>query len=255
MIGEPFEHETVSAALRAFDCDTVINLAWRGVANHARNDYSKYDNIALADRWARAAADAGVAHYIGVGSQAEYGPTEGIVDETMPLLPTTRYGVAKAAAGLATRAALLGTNTAFSWVRIFSAYGPGDAPHWMIQAIGRSLLKDEPAEMTPGTQLWDYIYVDDVAEAFAAMAATPAGLGYVNLGSGSTSTVREIVELMKAAAASQSDIVFGAVPFRPDQVMHLEADIGKLTSITGWRPRVPLDRGLARTIDYLRENS
>ncbi|MFB9281304.1 NAD-dependent epimerase/dehydratase family protein [Microbacterium laevaniformans] len=254
-IDETFDRDTVTRSLREFGTDIVINVAWSGVANHARNDPSQFDNVTLADGWAHAAAEAGVGHYIGVGSQAEYGPTDGIIDENTPLLPTTRYGVAKAAAGLATRAALLESATAFTWVRIFSAYGPGDAPHWMIQAVGRLLLRNEAAEMTPGTQLWDYIYVDDIAAAFAAMATVSGGVGYVNLGSGTVSTIRQIVEQMREISGSRSDLRFGAVPFRPDQVMHLQADISRLTSATNWRPQVPLYEGLARTIEHLRKET
>jgi UDP-glucose 4-epimerase len=45
---------------------------------------------------------------------------------------------------------------------------------------------------------------------------------------------------------------FGEVPYRPDQVMHLEANIDALKAATGWEPRVPIEEGLAKTISWLR---
>lgn len=254
-ITDPLDVDTTARSLVEFGAEVVIDLAWKGVANHARNDPSQFANIALTETWALAAAAAGVRHFIGVGSQAEYGPTEGVVDELRPLLPTTRYGVAKAAAGLAARAALLESPTEFSWIRIFSAYGPGDEPHWMVQAIGRRLLADEPAEMTPGTQLWDYVFIDDLARAFDALVQLPRGVGFANVGSGQVHTIRHIVEEMKRISGSASILTFGAVDFRPDQVMHLQADISKLSEATGWAPTVTIEAGLERTIEHLRRNS
>lgn len=251
-VPDPFDVDVAASRLDTFGAEVVINLAWKGVANFARNDESQFENIPLSDGWARAASTTEVSHYIGVGSQAEYGPTEGVVDESQPLAPTTRYGVSKAAAGLAARAALTGTTTGFSWVRIFSAYGPGDEPHWMIQAIAQQLLRGEPADLTPGTQLWDYVYVDDVAGAFAALVKAGA-VGYVNLGSGQAFPVRHIVEEMKRLSGSDAQLRFGAVDFRPDQVMHLQANIDKLQQATGWTPEVSLEEGLSRTLAHLRK--
>lgn len=253
-VGEQVDEAAYTRILDQHGTDVLINLGWAGVANFARNDLEQFENIGRADAWAHAAATAGVSHLIGVGSQAEYGPTEGIVDESRPLLPTTRYGVAKVAAGLATRAALLDTGTAFTWVRIFSVYGPGDEPHWMVQAIGEKLLRGEPAHLTPGTQLWDYLYVDDAANAFADIVDTRRGLGFLNLGSGSVHTVRTIVEEMKRLSASSSELSFGAVPFREDQVMHLQADVGALHRATGWSANTPLSKGLELTLSHLRAN-
>ena len=46
---------------------------------------------------------------------------------------------------------------------------------------------------------------------------------------------------------------FGDIPYRPDQVMHLEANITALTTATGWKPAMPLDEGLRRTVDWFRD--
>jgi len=242
-----------TAELESFRPDAVIHMGWIGVGNSVRNDEVQFENLEMSLNVLRAARDAGVKHFIGVGSQAEYGPVEGSISETQNLSPTSLYGAAKAstfllASGLATQ-----WNMEFSWVRVFSTYGPRDAPYWMIQEIATKLLLNETADLTPGTQMWDYLFVDDAACAIVSVAESSQGLGVANLGSGSAITIREIVEKLHAVSNSQSTLVFGAVPFRSDQVMHLQADIAKLHEKTGWRPRVTLDDGLLLTVNAIRE--
>jgi UDP-glucose 4-epimerase len=45
-------------------------------------------------------------------------------------------------------------------------------------------------------------------------------------------------------------LVFGEIPFRPDQVMHMQADISRLTAATGWTPTIPIEQGLATTVAW-----
>lgn len=251
-VADRFVADEISESLSNFSADVLLSLAWNGVANFARNEQYQFANIELYERLASAAREAGVAHFVGIGSQAEYGPTEGIVNEDTALLPTTYYGCAKASAGLVSRATLLGSQTSFSWLRLFSIYGPGDAPHWMVQSIGRNLIRGEDAELTPGTQLWDYLYVDDAARAIADVAETLSGVGYVNLGSGDAFSLRSIIELMKQISNSNSQLNFGSVSFREDQVMHLQADISKICAKTGWRPQVPIELGLENTLALIK---
>lgn len=240
-------------SLTAFSPDAVIHAGWAGVGNSSRNDEQQFENLALTLNILRAARDSGARHFIGLGSQAEYGPVEGSITETQSLAPTSLYGAAKAAAYFSTAVLAAQFNMEFSWVRIFSTYGPGDAPHWMIQNIAAKLLRNEPADLTPGTQMWDYLYVDDAATAIRTVAESPVGLGALNLGSGSAITIREIVEKLHAICHSRSELHFGRVPFRSDQVMHLQADTAKLRQTTGWEPLVTLDDGLLLTVNAIRE--
>jgi nucleoside-diphosphate-sugar epimerase len=58
--------------------------------------------------------------------------------------------------------------------------------------------------------------------------------------------------MLRDAAAPGAPLGFGEVPYRPDQVMHLEADIRKIGEATGWKPEVPLQAGLAETVAWYR---
>jgi UDP-glucose 4-epimerase len=122
----------------------------------------------------------------------------------------------------------------------------------MIPTLIQSLLQRQRPALTPGTQLWDYLYVEDVARAIARVALDPAATGIFNLGSGSPQTVRSIAEQVRDAIDPHLPLGFGDVPFRPDQVMHLQADTRRLSQTTGWTPQVQLGEGLQRTIEWFR---
>lgn len=242
------------SALNSFSPDAVIHLGWIGVGNGERNSYTQLENVEMSVNILRASADAGAKHFVGFGSQAEYGPCEGAIDEKQPLNPTTVYGASKASVGLIAGVLAEQLGLQFSWIRVFSTYGPGDEPYWMIQDVAKKLLNGEIPELTLGTQKWDYLFVEDAARAVTKVAESSTGLGQINLGSGRAPTIREIVETLRDVAAPHLSLDFGAVPFRDDQVMHLEANISKLQKETGWVPEVSLIEGLTSTVNYLRDS-
>ncbi len=108
---------------------------------------------------------------------------------------------------------------------------------------------------TLGTQKWDWLHVDDVARAIISVAATPTAGGVLNLGSGCAVPVRWAVERIRDFAAPGMELTFGEIPFRPDQVMHMQADISRLTQATGWAPSIPIAEGLASTVAWYRARS
>jgi nucleoside-diphosphate-sugar epimerase len=194
------------------------------------------------------AAKAGCSHWIGAGSQAEYGVSNRKIDELAPTLPTTVYGQSKLAACLSTQKFCEAVGMNWSWLRVFSVYGPGDHPHWFIPYIIGELRAGRSPKLTKCEQVWDYLFIRDAAEAFIELARKQAG-GIYNLGSGRTVSLRQVVEIISARLDSKTLPEFGAVPYRDDQVMHLEADIRRLTAATGWVPKTSIEIGLAETIN------
>jgi nucleoside-diphosphate-sugar epimerase len=66
--------------------------------------------------------------------------------------------------------------------------------------------------------------------------------------------VRDVVERIRDLAAPGMDLVFGEIPFRPDQVMDMEADVSRLRAATGWQPRISLEEGLEGTVAWYRRH-
>lgn len=239
--------------LMAFRPDAVAHLAWAGVGGAERNDPRQIANIAWTSDLMTAAADAGATTFLGVGSQAEYGPKTGIIPADAETAPTTLYGEVKLATCRigARLAEQLGMR--FVWMRVFSTYGAGDHPRWMIPGLIGKLLHKERPPLTKGEQLWDFLHVRDAANAMRVALATPSARGVYNLGSGEAPPLRDTIEMVRNEIDPALPLGWGEVPYRPDQVMHLQADVGGLEKI-GWRPAVRLRDGLAGCVAWYRDN-
>lgn len=247
--------EDFAVPLRDFQPDTVIHVAWEGVSNRRRNDPLQLErNVPRTIRLIEVSAAAGVKNWVGLGSQAEYGPCDKSLDEDQPPQPTTLYGVAKLATCQATQILCRDLGLRFSWLRLFSPYGPMDDPGWLIPLIILKLIDGESPSLTEGSQRWDYLYVTDVAEAIYRVASSATATGVFNLGSGEPRTVRSIAELIRDRIDPSLSLRFGEIPYRIDQVMHLEADTTRLQDATGWQPRMSLESGLAQTIEWFLEH-
>ena len=125
----------------------------------------------------------------------------------------------------------------------------------MIPHLINEMLAGRRPRTTLGTQFWDWLYVDDVARGVLAAARTPNAAGVFNLGSGHAAQVRSVVERIRDLTAPDMELVFGEIPFRPDQVMFMQADISRLRAETGWEPRVSIEEGLAATVAWRRTRS
>ena len=242
--------DALEAAVGGFAPSHVAHLAWSGVLGKDRNDPSQRANVGRSTRLLEVAAQAGARHFIGLGSQAEYGPCQAKIDEATPTAPTTLYGEAKLSTCRTSAELCERFGMRFAWLRLFSSYGPQDSPEWMIPYLTLKLLHRERPAVTAAEQLWDYIYVDDAAAAIAAVVRSEQAAGVFNLGSGTAPRLRDIIEMVRDAIDPSLPVGFGEVPYRPDQVMHLEADIGRLKRATGWKPAVPLSQGIRQTVEW-----
>ena len=235
-------------ALADFQPQGIIHAAWDGVGNTERDDPRQAENIVAIIQLAVLSAKLGTSAFVGLGSQAEYGAANRLIDETVPTRPTTLYGMAKLAASQMCGAICAQHGMRFAWIRIFSTYGPGDNEGWLFPYILCALRKGERPSLTTCEQRWDYLYGDDAAAAIAGVALTAGAEGVFNLGSGQAPPLKETVKILRDLAAPGAELGFGEVPFRKDQVMHLQANIARLTKVTGWVPRWSLREGLAETV-------
>lgn len=237
----------VVAALARHRPDLVIHLAWWGVGNAFRNASEQVSaNIAAACALAEGAVAAGCSAFIGAGSQAEYGPGSAMREDS-PADPATLYGAAKLASFHLTRQIVRAAGVRHAWLRIFSTYGPGDNPGWLIPHLIAEFRAGRCPKLTEGAQVWDWLHVEDAARAFLAVGQTRQAEGVFNLGSGASHRVRDVVERLRDVIAPGLPLVFGEIPMRADQTRHLCADISRITSLTGWRPQIALADGLRMT--------
>lgn len=235
------------------DFDVIFHLACEGVANAFRNISCLESNLNLCKYVCNLAKKKSIKKVIALGSQAEYGPKSSAISEDALLSPTTIYGKEKIIIYKEFEKFLKKEDIEFTWVRLFSTYGPYDHPYWLIPCVIESFLKGKSPELTLGEQKWDYLFVEDAAKALIALGEV-ATSGIYNLGSGSVVTIRSVIEKIYDILKPKAPLIFGQRPYAVDQNFHLEANISKLLKDTAWMPRVQLDKGLKKTVEHFVES-
>jgi nucleoside-diphosphate-sugar epimerase len=170
--------------------------------------------------------------------------------------PATWLGATKAMAGTLLAASGRVTCRPVVELRLFAPYGPWERPQRLIPSVILSALAGRPIELTSGRQQRDYVYIDDIIDAFVRAASyngpTPA---VFNIGGGSGTAVREIVTRLLRELGQPELARFGALPDRAEEVTVMSADVSLARALLGWAPATTLDDGLRRTITWYQTNA
>jgi nucleoside-diphosphate-sugar epimerase len=140
-------------------------------------------------------------------------------------------------------------------LRVFMVYGPGQLDlRKLVPYVTVSLLRGESPKLASGAREVDWIYVDDVVDAFLRAAVAP-GLDArsLDVGSGELVTARALVLRLHELVGGHANPAFGAIPDRPLERVRA-ADPAPSAEAMDWRPQVGLEEGLARTVDFYRSN-
>ncbi|WP_300978454.1 NAD(P)-dependent oxidoreductase [Flavobacterium sp.] len=131
-------------------------------------------------------------------------------------------------------------------------YGPDDEDSKFVTSmIGKMKSNVADIELTEGIQLRDFIFIEDVISAYLCLISNITkfeGFNVLPLGSGETVTIRKIVETIKEVSGSTSNLLFGKVAMRENELMCSNADISKLKDL-GWNPKYNLNAGLKLTVE------
>lgn len=228
----------------------VFHLAWQGITRAFRNDPAQTDNVTAGLNLFDVVRAAGCRVWVGIGSQAEYGPSEEVLTEDTAVQPVTAYGANKLKLGQLTKQLSESSGIRYVWLRLLATYGPKDDERHLLPSAIRSLLSGNRPKLTAGDQRWDYLYVEDAANAIYQTAINSDAQGVFNLASGETHAIREIIERIRDLIDPSLRLQFGELPYPPDQQMLLAANIDRLVTTTGWRPEVGIEDGLKRTVDW-----
>lgn len=234
-------------------CDTMYHLGWD--YSRAHNDTKRqYANIGYTLDAVNAAQNLGCDTFIGAGSQAEYGPTDELIDATTPEKPVTAYGMAKLAAGQMSRLLCSQLGIKHIWPRIFSVYGPCDAESTMIISVIRQLLAGEKPSLSGGDQLWDFLYTADCAKAMRLVGEKGHDGVIYPIAAGEIRLLREYIEILRDEIDPDLPLGFGEIPYKKGQVMRLEVDVSKLRDEIGFKPEIDFRTGIRGTIEWCRNN-
>lgn len=202
-------------------------------------------NLAAAVNLMLSAAAQGCGRFVMTGSLEE--------PDSVHAAPSSPYAAAKAAAASYGRMfhALYGLPVVIA--RVFMVYGPDQRdPHKLVPYVIESLLHKRAPRLSSGTRPVDWVYVADVAEGLALLAAADGVAGQtVDIGSGELETVRGVVERLARLFPDAEPPIFDPAADRPMEQVR-RADVARTVALTGWRPRTTLDAGLRATVEWHR---
>jgi len=138
-------------------------------------------------------------------------------------------------------------------LKIFHLYGPGDNKNKFVPWIIEQLQQSKPfINLTPGKQLRDFIYVDDVISAFQTVLLNinfiENKFTSIDIGSGNSVSIEEFVKTAKKIINSPSELIFGAIPYRDGEIMVSKAEIGFLKKCN-WTAKISISQGISNIVN------
>jgi nucleoside-diphosphate-sugar epimerase len=244
----------IQKLFRQFSFSSVVHLAAAGVSAEENFADLVAVNTLATGAFARVALANKVQRFIYVGSGFEYRPQARPMDESTPLGAPNLYGASKAAGWMMLDTLFRLEGLPLVTLRPFSVYGPGENPVKLVPYVISQALRSEPIRLTLGSQVRDYIFVDDVVDALLLGVTGPASPGQVyNIGAGpqEARSVRQFVEEILAAMGVPPRLCWfdRAARSRLDPP-YLVSDPTRAHLDLGWRPRVRFEEGIARTIEW-----
>ena len=205
-----------------------------------------------------AARDLGTARVVHTSTSEVYGTARYTpIDEAHPLQGQSPYSASKIGADKIVESFHRSFGLPVATLRPFNTYGPRQSARAVIPTIITQALVSDHLRLGALDPRRDFTFVSDTVEAFLRTGSHEAALGQeMNAGSGSTVSIGELAIKILALAGRELPIVCEDERLRPPQseVMHLHASARKAGDLIGWEPRVPLEEGLQRTIDWIREH-
>ena len=188
---------------------------------------------------------------VSAGTCAEYDWTRPSIfsEKDLPDRPQTLYGTAKTALSLTLEKYAAVDGLDFASGKIFFPFGMDELPNRLIPSVIISLLENKLAATSHGRQIRDYMFVEDIAEAFVALLDSDVR-GAVNIASGRRTELKEIIELIAEIIGRPELLQIGAMAVGKDEPAEIVADTRRLTAEVNYNKDFDLRKRLKETVDY-----
>jgi UDP-glucose 4-epimerase len=213
-------------------------------------------NVVGTVRLAEAARRAGVRKIVHTSSGGSiYGdPNVYPTSEETPVDPASPYAAGKVAGEVYLNMFRNLYGMECSHIAPGNVYGPRQDPHGeagVVAIFSRALLSGKPTKIFgDGTDTRDYVFVEDVVDAFVKASGDNGGGQRFNVGTGVETPVRELHSEIAKAAGAPDEPEFH--PARLGELRRSCLDISRAESVLGWRPQFNINAGVARTVEYFR---
>lgn len=250
------------AAYKAMkDIDYVFNLASLVSIPYSYVNPREYfdNNVNFILNILESAKQLGTKAVIQISTSEVYGTAEQIpIPETHPLKGQSPYSASKIAADMAAMSYYRSFDSPVVIVRPFNTFGPRQSERAVIPTIISQALSKNVILIGDVRPTRDFNYVEDTVNGIitAAEKSDKVFGEVLNLGSGVEVTIKEVADIIIEITESNAKVVFDAIRVRPtkSEVRRLCADASKANKLLGWKSKVSLKDGLAKTIEWFKEN-
>tara|TARA_E500000305_G_scaffold109545_2_gene114881 strand:- start:698 stop:1528 length:831 start_codon:yes stop_codon:yes gene_type:complete len=209
--------------------DTVLHMAWYAEPGEYLRSPLNLECLQGTIEMAKACTKFGVRRFVGIGTCAEYDLSQGLLRPNSPLNPQTLYAACKASTFQVLRQLLSAAGIEFAWCRLFYLYGEGEDSRRLVPYLHQKLSNGEPAELTNGDQVRDFLDVRVAGEMIAGVVISDRQ-GSVNICSGIPVTVRQFAEEIADTYGRRDLLKFGIRAenlFDPPCVIGIDELVGK----------------------------
>ena len=233
--------------------DYVVNLA--GYVDHSKRVKTLKSHYLGCKNLANIFSQKKIKKFVQIGSCVEYGKIKSPQKENKINNQKiySVYGFAK----LKSSKFLINLYEKFNFpvtiLRLYLVYGSHQDPNRIIPITIINSLKNNEFECSQGTQMRDFLYIDDLIKAIIKVLKTKKSNGeIINIGSGKPIMVKNIIYKVSKIVKGGKPL-FGKIKFRRDEIMKLYPNISKAKKILNWKQKTNINDGLKKTIAFFKK--
>jgi nucleoside-diphosphate-sugar epimerase len=249
------DSDTLSALVGRMRPDWVFHLAAYGAySSQTELPCMVQTNIVATMNLVEACLKTGFEAFINTGSSSEYGLKDHPPAETEWLEPNSGYAVTKASATMYCRYIARTRHVPLTTLRLYSIFGPYEEPTRLMPTLIEHGLRGELPPLVNPEIARDFVYTEDINDAYMLAAMTPGqehGAVY-NAGSGRQTTLREVVDVARRVLGINMEPHWDSMPARLWDTTVWVADNQRIRTALGWRPRHTFEDGFRRMVEWTR---
>jgi nucleoside-diphosphate-sugar epimerase len=251
------DRDSVASVVGAIRPEWIFHLAAHGsYPSQTDRQQMVQTNIVSTVNLVEACLEMGFESFVNTGSSSEYGFKDHPPAETESLEPANHYAFTKASATLFCGYTARERGVHIPTVRLYSVFGPYEEPTRLIPTL---ILYGKRGELPPLVEpdvARDFVYAEDVAEAYCLVAGRTAGEpgAVYNVGTGVQTALREVVKVTRQTLKIKTEPQWGTMANRSWDTTVWVSDSRKIRSELGWRPRYSLETGFRELVRWFDDN-
>ncbi len=251
------DSERLAQTVKEIRPDWIFHLAAYG-AYPSQVDVQRIlqTNILGTVNLVQACLKAGFDTFVNTGSSSEYGFKDHAPSENELPAPNSHYAVAKVSATMFCQFTARNQKVRIPTLRLYSAYGPFEEPTRLLPRLIALGIKGSLPPLADPSIARDFVYVDDVLDAYlmAANRKDQALDAVYNVGSGTQTSLKQVVDVARRVLNIKTEPVWGTMKQRTWDTNVWVADSRKIRQQLGWQPHYDFESGFVRTVKWFREN-